>query len=349
VLVVEGFRRSSVKVVDYAVRSVRPVSRIRHHQQFPELPMGWRRDRSDLPSRPLHVLHIGKTGGTALKHALLEQRSVSGYELLLHGHDVTVADIPHGEKLIFALRDPLSRFVSAFNGRLREGRPRYYYPWREEERIAFAVFQTPDDLAVALSSRDRKRRERAERAMRGIGHLNVSYQHWFGDEQAFRSRVPDIFFIAFQDQLDEDFELLKRKLRLSPDLRLPRDEVDAHRMPAGFSNELGQIARANLQRWYAHDIAFVDLCRELASRINVAETTDATSKDRRATRRRYRPASLAADGLRPSSQRPATRFPRSVVALARALVVALVAIVAFVALPEGLADRPYDPRPSRII
>lgn len=233
-----------------------------------QLPKGWQGERSSPASRPVHVFHIGKTGGTALKQALLDHRVASGYELLLHGHDVRLAHVPPGESFMFAIRDPLSRFVSAFNGRLREDRPRYHYPWREEERIAFSIFETPDDLASGLSSRNRKRRKQAERAMRGIGHINTPYRFWFGDERVFEARAPDLFFIAFQETLDDDFELLKERLGLPPELRLPVDATIAHRATDGLSVTLGDVARANLSRWYAWDLAFVQRCRALAPSVN---------------------------------------------------------------------------------
>jgi glycosyltransferase involved in cell wall biosynthesis len=219
---------------------------------------------------PLNVLHIGKTGGTALKHVLVEHASASRYQLLFRGHDVTLADLPKGEQYMFLIRDPLTRFVSAFNGRLREDRPRYHYPWREEERIAFARFKTPDQLAVALSSEDDKERQAAERAMRGIGHVNTPYTFWFPDESAFRARLDDLFFIGLQDQLDDDFESLKTKLGLAADTHLPRDETAAHKSPTGSQTQLSDVGRANLERWYERDIAFVQLCRELAPQINRA-------------------------------------------------------------------------------
>ena len=52
--------------------------------------------------------------------------------------------------------------------------------------------------------------------MRSIGHLSALYSFWLGDEDAFRSRLPDLFFIGFQERLDDDFELLKQKLGLPP-------------------------------------------------------------------------------------------------------------------------------------
>jgi hypothetical protein len=216
---------------------------------------------------PLHVLHIGKTGGTALKHVLSENDAASTYQFLFRGHEAGLADVPAGEKLMFFLRDPLTRFVSAFNGRLREDRPRYHYPWREEERVAFAIFKTPDQLATALSSNDPSEREQAERAMHGIGHVNTPYSFWFPDEAAFLARLGDVFFIGFQDRMNDDFEVLRARLGLPGDARLPRDREVAHETPAEFDRSLSEIGRSNLERWYARDIEFVELCRALAPRV----------------------------------------------------------------------------------
>lgn len=219
------------------------------------------------PREPIHVLHVGKTGGTALNHALVEHQGVSRYRPVFRGHEATLADVPVGERYLFVIRNPLSRFVSAFNSRLREGRPRYHYPWRDEERVAFAIFATPDELATALSSGDPMRREQAEQAMKGIGHLNTPYSFWFGEAADFRARLSDLFFVGFQERLDDDFEVLKQKLGLPPAAQLPRGEA-AHQAPRGFDVHLGGTARANLERWYADDLAFVELCRELSPRVN---------------------------------------------------------------------------------
>jgi Sulfotransferase family len=225
-------------------------------------------------ARPaLNVLHIGKTGGTALKHVLAENQDASRYQLLFRGHDVALADVPEGELYMFLIRDPLSRFVSAFNGRLREDRPRYHYPWRDEERVAFAIFKTPDQLAVALSSTDAEERAQAEAAMHGIGHVNTPYTSWFPTEDAFRKRLGDLFFIGLQDRLDDDFELLRQKLGLPADVGMPRDEKVAHKTPSGYDAQLSETGRANLERWYAFDVAFVELCRELAPRVNAVAVT----------------------------------------------------------------------------
>lgn len=222
----------------------------------------------DDPRPALYAFHVGKTGGTALNETLLEHADACSYRLIFGGHTLTLRDVPPGERFMFVIRDPLKRFVSAFNGRLREDRPRYHYPWRDEEKAAFAIFKTPDQLATALSSDDAEERRRAEDGMRGIGHVNTSYSYWFDDEKTFRSRLSDLFFIGFTERLNDDFELLKPRLGMPIDLQLPQDETAAHRTPAGFSSQLSEAGRANLERWYARDIAFVQLCRELAPRVN---------------------------------------------------------------------------------
>ena len=99
-------------------------------------------------SERLHVFHIGKTGGTALKDALLAHRDDAAYELLLHGHTVTLADVPRGERYMFVLREPISRFVSAFNGNARPSLvSRHLTSWRP-----------PSARATARSGRPRRRR-----------------------------------------------------------------------------------------------------------------------------------------------------------------------------------------------
>ena len=108
--------------------------------------------------------------------------------------------------------------------------------------------------------------------MRSIGHINTPYSYWFGSERAFRRRLGDVFFIAFQETLDDDFELLKQKLGLPAEARLPADEAAAHRTPASYSTTLGDEGRANLERWYADDIDFARLCRQLAPEVNALTT-----------------------------------------------------------------------------
>ncbi|HVO49260.1 MAG TPA: sulfotransferase family 2 domain-containing protein [Steroidobacteraceae bacterium] len=212
----------------------------------------------------VHFLHIGKTGGTAVKHALNEfGRSSPRYVIVLHPHQTRLRDIPAGEKFFFFLRDPASRFVSGFFSRQRQGRPRYFFPWTQEEQAAFEHFATPNQLAAALSSPDADERTRAQAAMKNIEHVRDSYWTWFENEEYFRSRLPDALFVGFQESLDEDFQTLKSILSLPDRLSLPADSILAHKNPSGLDVSLDEAAIANLKSWYAEDYRFIDLCRRL--------------------------------------------------------------------------------------
>ena len=218
--------------------------------------------------RIVHFMHIGKTGGTAVKHALESHLITPAFLIRRHGHQTRLRQIPTGHGVIFFLRDPQARFISGFYSRFREGRPRFNNPWRPAERIIFERFPTPNNLARALSSADNDERSHAEAAMRTISHVRDSYMRWFESEEYFSSRLSDIFFIGFQERLSEDFQRLKTKLGLPQELELPDDDVLTHRSPANLDRRLDDEAADNLRRWYAADFRFLELCRAHATRIN---------------------------------------------------------------------------------
>ena len=213
--------------------------------------------------RVLHFLHIGKTGGTAVKDALRPHVQSGNYFIVLHSHETALKDLPVGERAIFFLRDPITRFVSGFNSRLRQGQPRYLVPWKPAEKIIFERFTTPNSLATALSSVNSEERAAAENAMRGIQHVRDHYSRWFGSETEFVTRAMDVFFIGFQETLTKDFEVLKSKLELPAEAVLPSGEVAAHKTPEKFDKRLDPVAVENLTRWYADDIRFYQLAQKL--------------------------------------------------------------------------------------
>ena len=224
----------------------------------------WRGRQKYLGKQFLHYLHLGKTGGTAVQHALRNHLPAdTPYAFYLPAHVVTLRDVPHGDGVLFALRDPVSRFVSGFYCRKREGQPRYYYPHREVEQRAFQRFSTANELALALSSSDTERRQMAVEAMQGISHVKHSYWRWFEDEEYFLSRASDIFFVAHQERLDEDFEKLKSKLGLPESAALPTDSTEANKSTGDCDRNLDPQAIDNLKSWYAADYRLIEICQEL--------------------------------------------------------------------------------------
>ncbi len=194
----------------------------------------------------------------------------AGYRVELHDHNFALMDVPPGEKAIFFLRDPITRFVSGFHSRKRQGMPRFFFPWRPAEKAAFARFSSPDELAASLSSDNSERRLAAVEAMRRIRHVKDSYSRWLGTRDYFLARLPDIFFVGFQEQLSEDFQRLQSKLGFPDEIALPSDDIAAHRNPSGIDLEVGETAATNLRNWYARDYELVALCRDKAPTINAA-------------------------------------------------------------------------------
>lgn len=200
----------------------------------------------------IHVLHIGKTGGTAIKSALEAHQD----KFKLHDHSIRLSDCPPGEMVFFAVRHPVDRFVSSFNSRLRKGLPRYFYEWTAGEAAAFRNFPTANDLAEGLSTRNPLRRHRARRAMQNIRHVKRRFDYWLGSPEYLISRRSDIV-IGDIVTLQSDFTQLMCLAGLKP-VNLPSDPVVIHKTPETMDRHLSDAARLNVSSWYAPDILLYD-------------------------------------------------------------------------------------------
>jgi len=220
-----------------------------------------------LGKRCIHLLHIGKTGGTALKEALRDIQKGKRYRLFLHDHGVRLTDIPRFDDVIIFLRDPVSRFVSGFNSRKREGRPRYYFPHTPAEKEAFTKFPTPNALAEALSSNDPQEREDALKAMKSIGHVRTFYSDWLISIEELLKRKGHLF-IGATETLEKDFEALKAWIGVdASNVKLPSDPIKAHRAPEGSDTYLSPLAEKNLRQWYAEDYKFLEIAQHIRKQL----------------------------------------------------------------------------------
>lgn len=209
--------------------------------------------------RNVHFLHLRKTGGTALKHALTPHQVTPGHMLYFHPHRITLRQIPLGDQILFVTRDPVSRYVSGFLSRLRQGAPSHDVPWRGDEEWAFSRFPSPNALALALNPRH-PAHDDARRAMHAISHIRFGYWEWFGDEAALEARQDDILFIGRLENFAADFEALKKPLGLPPTLLLPADARGSNRSSSAPSLEPEAVEW--VQRWYARDYDFLDFCED---------------------------------------------------------------------------------------
>ncbi|MBV9571432.1 MAG: sulfotransferase family 2 domain-containing protein [Alphaproteobacteria bacterium] len=215
---------------------------------------------------PVHFLHVPKTGGSAIRAAL--EPVAQSFGLQLHRHKVALADIPNGEGVVVFLRHPVTRFISAFNSRLRRGAPHHQGRHTKREEIAFAQFQTPNALAEALASGDADKKAAAEFAINVISHTRRRLIDMLGSIADVKQRRRDLVFIGFQEALADDFERLKQRLSLPASLALPADDIVAHRMPPGFDTELSQEGRSAIKDWYREDIELFRYLRSVAAELS---------------------------------------------------------------------------------
>jgi hypothetical protein len=227
--------------------------------------------------RKVHFIHVGKTGGTAVKQALrgagLAARAFR-YEqeapgvpltpfgrITLHDHRFRLRDLPEGDFAFFLVRDPVARFVSGFQSRFRKGQPRYFCEWSQNERAVFETLRTPEKLALALDSEDEREREFAEWSMRVVRHLRFQ-RRYLGRPAHLYSKLPQIVFIGRQETLDVEWTQLKSVLELPDELELPSDPVSSHRSE-NDEISLDDDAVRILRRWYAPDYRLLEACESI--------------------------------------------------------------------------------------
>lgn len=215
----------------------------------------------------VHIFHIGKTGGTALKNSLMGKilffktkfYQNDKFFIFLRVHNGTLNNTKANEKIIFFVRDPVSRFKSAFYSRKRQSQPKFFVRWSKEEEITFKTFKTPNELAESLNSDDLNLRKQAQESMKTTMHVNTSYWDWFIDEDTLFQRLDKIIFVGTQKNLNRDFNYMKNLLKIEESYKLPSDSKNMHKNPAYFDNYLSDRAIKNLENWYKEDYRFLNI------------------------------------------------------------------------------------------
>lgn len=231
--------------------------------------------RKRLVLEKLHFLHIGKTGGSAIKLMIAgktgksivkipfeAQSSSPSHEIIFHAHSTRLDDIPVGEKVFFPIRDVYTRYCSAFYSRKRKGRPLFNIQWNEVEEKCFDTFHTPEELVNGLKSKDSEIAQIAESAFISIKHISRKLSYWLVDTEYLKDRSKDILYILEQESLATDFKILCDELSLKLNNTLPEEENAIHR-----NIERNYILSSDsidfLNSFYHDDFPLIDICRKI--------------------------------------------------------------------------------------
>ena len=228
--------------------------------------------------KTVHFLHIGKTGGSAIKDALKagirkqekyknirniknhKKYSIRGFceeydQIKFHGHGTTLENIPDTDFFFFCIRHPINRYVSGFNSRLNQGRPRYNCPWTKQEQIAFSRFKTPSELAESLSSADIQDKNAALKAMQSIRHVRDPMTQWFTSYENLLKRSKRLICLCDQKNLSDDYEILLKRFKIKEEFRDFVELKLVHAASKTISKNLSNLAVNNLTLHYFDEIS----------------------------------------------------------------------------------------------
>lgn len=204
-------------------------------------------------------IHIGKTGGTTIE-SIFKFKKV---------HINRPKVIP-GKKYIISIRNPIHRFVSAFNmwstviNKPQPNRKNINvnnfvidnYVYKRKETNGFYItkeydnlikyFKTPNSLAESLSSNDQVVKEKA------LKLFNDPHQHiyknisWYLNNGNFvKNNHKNILYVVKQETLDDDIEKLKKILNTDGKMSLNNKRVNKTK-----DTYLSPLAIKNLLKFY---------------------------------------------------------------------------------------------------
>ncbi|WP_306114811.1 MULTISPECIES: sulfotransferase family 2 domain-containing protein [unclassified Roseovarius] len=221
---------------------------------------------------PICLLHPGKTGGTYLKSVIRHNRSRWSRPIQLLSHRETITstlrDFGSDRKLAFTFRDPVARFVSAFQSRRRQGRPTYSRMWSPAEATSFLFFDTANQLAEALDSSNERDKSAAFFAFNAIMHIKTNYSFHFESLKTLANETGNIITCIDTQNLQRDLPFFLTAIGIE-EFELP--DTDARHANPETTDQLSDRALRNLQSFWAMEFEFYQFFKEMEGRMGVAQ------------------------------------------------------------------------------
>ena len=202
-------------------------------------------------------LHVPKTSGTSfLKFST--KAATHGYPMPLrikhHCKFSLLTSVLPNAKVALIARDPIERYVSAFNSRLRGGRPQRNNSWNDKNAIAFSLFNDPIDWIEGLVSEDDWTISAARYVRTNVSLIRYDYKFYFGSVEAVQQNASRLLVGTMKD--NEDF---LRRVLTHCDVEF--DDVSQHlkayhkarRPTSELTERLDPVTRAKLMEYFAEE------------------------------------------------------------------------------------------------
>ena len=230
------------------------------------LSSGIERFSRDRRAQQLFLIHIGKCGGSSLRRAVAESRVVKNKFTGVRRFHFEEPFFSDSAEYLVAVRNPISRIVSAYNYR-RQSLIRGGEEKRKGERQTFEKFQSLSQLAENLYMGGEPNEE-VFRHLRSIHHIGDESFSYYLSPLLERLESRHLFGIIAIESFVEDS---RRILAVSPPHRR-KTAVDS----VGGPSSLSSLAKSNLRLALAEDFRILDqllgLERPSRARVGLLET-----------------------------------------------------------------------------
>ena len=209
-------------------------------------------------------LHIPKTGGSNFRESLPQFNKKSNIKIITIRH-FRYINLLENKKIIFTIRDPISRFVSSFYSRINEDKPYGYTKHSIGEMIAFKWYQDVNKLCKDIYSKNIYNLIKSRLALVWIRQINLPL--YILTPLNFLKRKPlfifdleflqsDIdFFFKHIGANEETMKLFEKKSIKSHKTSFPKDLI--------LTNDSKKI----LQRYLKEDYKIYLYCKNIRQKI----------------------------------------------------------------------------------
>ena len=210
------------------------------------------------PKNVIYFMHISKCGGTTLRDAFIELNKFSNTKVRRFPHAVKANNLnfKNKNKYIISIREPLSRYFSAYYDRKRSKE------LNKIERSYYELFPTANKLAEALSHKDNEIKFKAIEAMEKIELVNHKLEYWFSID-FLKKQKP--YFIFEQEKLEEDFIEFCRLIKFNKKINF---YVRNKNLDKPESNNLSHLAISNLKKYLKNDFQIYNYLTNNKKNIN---------------------------------------------------------------------------------